>query len=288
MRIKNVSMRSFIACLLIGTVGWLTPGLAGAADGPFGVEIYVRGSFNGWGLDDPMTWNMGEEVYQAEIKLKGDFYEFKIGDADWSYADIGFADDGAVELGIPEPVQNVPFNNIFLYAPYTATYSFELDVSIPDAWTLLVDCVRGCGGRPGVMFQVHAGGPDACEAFGDKPGCDANFSLNAVLKGDWTVEGQYTDRFTNGDGFHAVIDCVFGNSWPGGGIAWVSGIITQGQMDGQDLAGLPVATLVMDNGRSQQDPPDQISLSFIGDPTPCYFAPYYPLFDVPQGQVTVK
>jgi hypothetical protein len=134
-----------------------------------------------------------------------------------------------------------------------------------------------------VLHRVTAGGPDACEALGLKPGCDGNFSLVATEYADGSVKGQYTDRFANGNGFHAVIDCVsvVGNE------AWVSGVIISGSFDGFDLTGLPVAARLADNGTSANDPADQISFSIIGDPTPCTDHAPYDLFDLPQGQVRV-
>jgi hypothetical protein len=142
-----------------------------------------------------------------------------------------------------------------------------------------------------ILHRVSVGSPDACIAFGAAhPGCDGNFSLNAIQYADGSVSGQYTDRFARGDGFHAVIDClsVVGND------AWVSGVITSGIFTDPDtgevfdLTGLPVATRVRDNGTSANDPADQISFSIIGDPIPCTDQVDFPLFDTPQGQVTVR
>jgi hypothetical protein len=82
---------------------------------------------------------------------------------------------------------------------------------------------------------------------------------------DGSVSGQYTDRFANGDGFHAVIDCLVVD----GNRVWVSGVITSGRFTDPDtgevfdLAGLDVFTSVQDNGTSANDPVDQISFSFI-------------------------
>jgi len=156
---------------------------------------------------------------------------------------------------------------------------------------LVLATTASAGGR--VAHRVSAGGPDACIAFGfEHPGCDANFSLVGIVYADGSMSGQYTDRFANGNGFHAVIDCVsvVGNE------AWVSGVITQGIFtdpdtgDVFDLTGLPVATRVRDNGTSANDPADQISFSVIGEgfAVPCTDHPDYPLFDTPQGQVVIK
>jgi len=135
-----------------------------------------------------------------------------------------------------------------------------------------------------IVHKVSVGGPDAC--YPDlQPGCDSNFSLIAIEFADGRVEGQFTDRWVEGTGFHAVIDClsVVGNE------AWVSGVITHGVYPGgYDLAGVPVGTRIVDNGTNANDPPDQISYSYGGDDTPCTDHPEYELFDVPQGQVKVR
>ncbi|MGH7613926.1 MAG: hypothetical protein ACREMW_07800, partial [Gemmatimonadales bacterium] len=87
-----------------------------------------------------------------------------------------------------------------------------------------------------------------------------------------------------GIGIHVAVNClnVIGNQ------AWVSGVITHSRIPG--LAGLDAVTTVVDNGRSANDPPDQISFSFIGAGIDCNAAPAFPLqlISVPQGQVTVE
>jgi hypothetical protein len=132
-----------------------------------------------------------------------------------------------------------------------------------------------------VVHRVTAGGSDVDLAG---PGGDANYSLVGLLRADGSASGQWTDQFGHGNGgFHAAIDCVHvvGNQ------AWVSGTVTSGNFQGFDLTGLPVITRLADNGRSANDPPDQVSFSFLGDPTPCTAAPPFDLFDKTRGQVTV-
>lgn len=136
-----------------------------------------------------------------------------------------------------------------------------------------------------VVHRVHVGGPDVCEVFGLTPGCDANYSLSAIEFADGSVVGQFSDRWPNGNGFHAVIDClsVDGND------AWVSGVITQGHAGDFDLVGIEVAARVRDNGRSKNDPSDEISFSQLDFVIPsCHEQLDYELFDVPEGQVVVK
>jgi hypothetical protein len=142
-----------------------------------------------------------------------------------------------------------------------------------------------------VVHRVSVGSPDACLALvgAAHPGCDGNFSFNAIEYADGSVSGQYTDRFANGDGFHAVIDCLVVD----GNRAWVSGVITSGRFTDPDtgevfdLAGLDVFTSVQDNGTSANDPVDQISFSFIGFEIPCTEQENVDLLDAPEGQVTV-
>lgn len=135
-----------------------------------------------------------------------------------------------------------------------------------------------------VVHRVHVGGPDICGFGGSDPGCNANFSLHAMEFANGRVRGQWTDQFGDGDGFHAVIDClsVSGNE------AWVSGVITHGSLGELDLEGVAVATRVRDNGRSQNDPPDEISFSWIYDDTTCTEQVSYDLIPIPQGQVAVE
>lgn len=138
----------------------------------------------------------------------------------------------------------------------------------------------------GPIHKVTIGTPDVCEAFGfPSPGCDANFSLVALEFANGSVRGQYTDRFANGQGFHATIDCLVVD----GNQAWVSGVVTTGYVEflGGDITGFPVATRLVDNGTSANDAVDQITFSWLGDSTPCTDMVDYPLFDAPDGQVNV-
>lgn len=125
----------------------------------------------------------------------------------------------------------------------------------------------------GIVHRVSVGSHDF-----SPPGVDANFSLIAIQYSDGSVKGQYIDRFAQGGGFHATVDCVFVD----GNDAWISGVIQGGDFDG-----LPVITRVQDNGSSTNDPPDQISFSFIGVALSCLAAPDLPLFPLQGGEVKV-
>jgi len=133
----------------------------------------------------------------------------------------------------------------------------------------------------GVIHHVSVGGPDTDGANHT----DANFSLHANQYADGSVKGEWTDQFGQGDGgIHVQINCLLVQ----GNEAWVSGTITSGTVAGVDVTGLPVVTRVQDNGKSANDPPDQISFSFVGNATPCTAAPNLPLNPMTHGQVTVN
>jgi len=150
--------------------------------------------------------------------------------------------------------------------------SITLTLSVLLAFTARAD---------GVVHHVSVGGHDQ-----DPAGhTDANFSLVANQYGDGHAAGEWTDQFGQGQGgIHVVVNCVFVQ----GNEAWVSGVIDHGNVNGTDLSGLPVITLVQDNGKSANDPPDAISFSFIGNATPCTAAPVLPLFPMTDGQVSVR
>ncbi len=137
-----------------------------------------------------------------------------------------------------------------------------------------------------VEHRVTVGGPDLCDELGLKPGCDANFSLDALQMADGSVKGQYHDQFSfgglDGYGIHVAVNCLN----VAGSQAWVSGVITQSRI--ASWVGLDAVTRVEDNGRSANDPPDQISFSSIGTGIDCHDPPGLPLFPVPQGQVVVR
>jgi hypothetical protein len=95
-----------------------------------------------------------------------------------------------------------------------------------------------------VTHRVSAGGADICTSFGDPPGCDANWSLVAVMRADGSVSGQWQDVLAYGFDqpipVHASLDClsVDGNE------AWVSGVVTSPAW----LAGYPVLARMVDGG----------------------------------------
>lgn len=112
---------------------------------PYDVEVFVRGSFNGWGLGHEMKFDAAENEYVAYVELTPGGYEFKIASEDWLTVDLGFADDGIVQLGVPEPIETASFNNLYLEVTEPGVYAFRFDVSDLDHLTVLVEYARNGG-----------------------------------------------------------------------------------------------------------------------------------------------
>jgi hypothetical protein len=156
-------------------------------------------------------------------------------------------------------------------------------------FALVVAGTAANAGGQKVKHRVSVGGADLCEAVGEPTGCDANFSLVAVERADGTVVGQWQDSWGSGyGGIHVAIDCLLVD----GNQAFVSGVITKGFAGGEDLTGLVAVTTVIDNGTSQKDPQDQISLSIwdvgLTCRNPNIIRQFFPLFALTHGQVKVR
>jgi hypothetical protein len=154
-----------------------------------------------------------------------------------------------------------------------------------------------------IVHRVIAGGPDACLFLvgSEQPGCDGNWSLEAIEYADGTVTGQYIDRFAKGGGMHAVIDCLVVD----GNQAWVSGTVTQlrfGAFNLLDQSAFVFVASVQDNGTSVNDPVDKISHTVVDDVNDFFFGgPFVgpcddlddpddllELIDSPDGEVIVE
>jgi hypothetical protein len=153
------------------------------------------------------------------------------------------------------------------------------DATAPTDNTRLVPPEFASGSR--IVHRASVGSHDFTP-----PGVDANFSLIALLRADGTASGQYNDQFGHGNGgVHVEVDClaVMGNR------AWIGGV-AKGD---ENFEGQRVITEVVDNGKSANDPPDEISFSVVnpaqfGVSEDCRTMPVLPLFPLQDGQVRVE
>ncbi|MTB49950.1 hypothetical protein [Lewinella sp. W8] len=137
-----------------------------------------------------------------------------------------------------------------------------------------------------IIHRVSVGSPDACEALGQPQGCDANFSLIALMHADGTVKGQYHDQFSSGNGgVHVDVDCLIVD----GNRAIIGGVIKKGPAEGPYQVGTRVVTSVWDNGTSANDDPDAISFTY-SVPGSCdvYANAQFAVLPLTAGQVSIR
>ena len=105
---------------------------AGAAD------MYLRGGFNGWGLDHPLAAK-GDGVYQARVTLSPGNHPFKVGSGDWSTEwTVAPAPGTTVAPGGVHRMQTRAGGEGFLFVRRTADYTFSVDLKDPAAPLLRV------------------------------------------------------------------------------------------------------------------------------------------------------
>ncbi|MDH3589363.1 MAG: alpha-amylase family glycosyl hydrolase, partial [Gammaproteobacteria bacterium] len=101
------------------------------ANNPYGVTVFVRGSFNTWGLTHPMDYNETTSTFSATLILDAASHEFKISSEDWSTADFGGDGvDDIVVLGAAKTLVRSS-NNLHLAIDTAGDYDFSVDASVP-------------------------------------------------------------------------------------------------------------------------------------------------------------
>lgn len=113
----------------------------GTGGDPYGVDIFVRGGFNDWGITDPMIFD--GSTYSTTIDIAAGDWEFKIASEDWAAVDLGAAGGNPnVELDVPRLIGTGTFDNLFLSVMTAGLYTFTLDTATGlDSPTLLVSAV---------------------------------------------------------------------------------------------------------------------------------------------------
>ena len=111
-------------CLLVTSMTRAAP-----ADPPYPAGIFVRGSFNDWGVSDAMKYDAHANRYVALVELApGVTHQFKIASQDWSTVDLGDFVDPVVNLSVPKTLSTSPGGgNLWLEVPTAGVYSFTLD-----------------------------------------------------------------------------------------------------------------------------------------------------------------
>jgi len=127
-------------------------GLAHAA--PLPQPMYVRGAFNGWGLENALL-PTGDEIHQADILVSPGNHAFKVGAQDWSAEWVA---DARASVAI-KPDQDYVLDphagpEDFVFVRQAGVYRFRLDASRPEAPRLRISRV---GDAPVSQENPHAG-----------------------------------------------------------------------------------------------------------------------------------
>lgn len=130
--------------------------------------IYLRGSLNGWGTDNPLAYD-GYGVYSVDFSADAGTLEFKIASADWSTVDLGIG--GSLTLG--EPIAVVAGGaNAQLNLEQGGSYRLTI-ITTPEGTQLLLELIEAAsGGRIVVSAPAEAAMSRLpCNRDGD-PSCD--------------------------------------------------------------------------------------------------------------------
>jgi hypothetical protein len=107
------------------------PTLAGPAptDEPYTADVFVRGSFNGWDVSDPMRYDAAAGRYIGLVQLSaGVEHAFKIASQDWFSVDFGDVVDPVVAVEVPKTLAtSTGGGNLSLEVPVAGVYAFILD-----------------------------------------------------------------------------------------------------------------------------------------------------------------
>lgn len=98
----------------------------------FPAQSFIRGGFNGWGTDNPLSY-VGKGVYQTTINISSGQHAFKVASEDWSTVDLAVASESGdqVEIDLSSATDLTgPRNpNMVLTAPETADYLFTVSAA---------------------------------------------------------------------------------------------------------------------------------------------------------------
>ncbi len=127
-----------------------TAGASAAGQSP----IYVRGAFNGWGLDNPLL-RTANHVYEADILVSPGNHAFKLGEKDWGTEWVA---DVRTSVAV-KPDQDYAFDphpgpEDFLFVRQAGVYRFHLDTGNGDKPRLRISRV---GDAPVSQENPHRG-----------------------------------------------------------------------------------------------------------------------------------
>ncbi|NHZ92978.1 esterase [Massilia sp. CCM 8733] len=109
-----------------------------ADSGTLAAPMYLRGGFNGWGIDHPLAYK-GKGLYEADIVVSPGYHGFKVGSKDWSAEwVIDPTASVTVAAGASYKMQTRSGPEDYLFVKKTSTWRFSVDASDPAAPLLRV------------------------------------------------------------------------------------------------------------------------------------------------------
>ncbi len=102
-------------------------------------DMYLRGGFNGWGIDHPLV-KVGPQRYQARVTLSPGNHPFKVGSSDWA-AEWGIDGEPSVTVnpGTRYRLDTRAGKEDFLFVRHSADYVFSIDLADPAVPVLSVE-----------------------------------------------------------------------------------------------------------------------------------------------------
>jgi pullulanase len=88
-------------------------------------QVYLRGSLNGWGTDNPLMYQ-GNAMYSTSLELAAGDYEFKIASEDWSTVDYGGVGESPVVMVGEQSLLEAVGANITLTIAEQGNYTFAV------------------------------------------------------------------------------------------------------------------------------------------------------------------
>lgn len=111
-----------------------------ACAAPLPQPLFVRGGFNGWGTDNPLT-DVGGGIYEARIAIRPGYHGFKLGSADWAteWVGPGMNTSAAIAPNADTALLTHAGPEIHLFVRDAGTYLFRLDARQAQAPLLRVE-----------------------------------------------------------------------------------------------------------------------------------------------------
>ncbi|MDP2634151.1 MULTISPECIES: pullulanase-type alpha-1,6-glucosidase [unclassified Pseudoalteromonas] len=88
-------------------------------------QVYLRGSLNGWGTDNPLMYQ-SNAMYSTSLELAAGDYEFKIASEDWSTVDYGGVGEAPVVMVGEQSLLEAVGANIKLTIAEQGNYTFAV------------------------------------------------------------------------------------------------------------------------------------------------------------------